>query len=78
MEAKREYAEAERQYSELRNRICSLLQRIDDPINADILKLRYVEHKRMSAIAKELHLSRSNVYYRHENSLTEFEELLQK
>lgn len=27
-------------------------------MNADILKLRYVEHKRMPAIAKELHLSR--------------------
>lgn len=56
MEAEQEYAEAEQQYSEWRNQVCSLLQRLDDPINAEILKLRYVEHKRMPAIAKELHL----------------------
>lgn len=78
MESEQEYAEAEQQYSDLRNQICSLFQRLDDPINAEILKLRYVEHKRMSAIAKELHLSRSNIYYRKENALTEFEELLQR
>ena len=71
MEAEQEYVEAERQYSDLRNQVCSLLQRLDDPMNADILRLRYVEHKRMPAIAKELHLSRSNAYYRHENALME-------
>lgn len=52
MEAEQEYVEAERQYSDLRNQVCSLLQRLDDPMNADILRLRYVEHKRMPAIAK--------------------------
>ena len=77
MEAEQEYAEAERQYSDLRNRVCSLLQRIDDPINADILKLRYVEHKRMPAIAKELHLSRSSIYSRHEIALSELQGILQ-
>lgn len=71
MEAEQEYAEAEREYGDLRSQVCSLLQRLDDPINAEILKLRYVEHKRMSTIANELHLSRSNVYYRHENALME-------
>lgn len=75
MEAEREYVEVEQQYSEFRNHICSLLQRIDDPINADILRLRYVEHKRMPAIAKELHLSRSNVYYQHENALVKLRKL---
>ena len=71
MEAEQEYAEAEREYGDLRSQVCSLLQRLDDPINAEILKLRYVEHKRMSTIANELHLSRSNAYYRHENALME-------
>lgn len=71
MEAEQEYAEAEREYGDLRSQVCSLLQRLDDPINAEILKLRYVEHKRIPAIAKELHLSRSNAYYRHENALME-------
>ena len=77
MEAEQEYAEAERQYSDLRNQVCSLLQRIDDPMNADILKLRYVEHKRMPAIAKELHLSRSSIYSRHEIALSELQGILQ-
>lgn len=40
MEAEQEYVEAERQYSDLRNQVCSLLQRLDDPMNADILRLR--------------------------------------
>ena len=71
MEAEQEYAEAEREYGDLRSQVCSLLQRLDDPINAELLKLRYVEHKRMSTIANELHLSRSNAYYRHENALME-------
>ena len=60
-----------REYGDLRSQVCSLLQRLDDPINAEILKLRYVEHKRMSTIANELHLNRSNAYYRHENALME-------
>ena len=77
MEAEQEYAEAERQYSDLRNQVCSLLQRLDDPMNADILKLRYVEHKRMPAIAKELHLSRSSIYSRHEIALSELQDILQ-
>ena len=45
MEAEQEYVEAEREYSDMRDRVCSLLQRLDDPMNADILKLRHVEHK---------------------------------
>ncbi len=77
MEAEREYAEAEREYGDLRSQVCSLLQRIDDPMNADILKLRYVEHKRMPAIAKELHLSRSSIYSRHEIALSELQDILQ-
>ena len=77
MEAEQEYVEAERQYSDLRNQVCSLLQRLDDPINAEILKLRYVEHKRMTAIAKELHLSRSSIYSRHEIALSELQGILQ-
>lgn len=77
MEAEQEYAEAERRYSDLRNQVCSLLQRLDDPINADILKLRYVEHRRMSAIAKELHHSRSSIYSRHETALAELKGILQ-
>ena len=77
MEAEQEYAEAEREYGDLRSQVCSLLQRIDDPMNADILKLRYVEHKRMPAIAKELHLSRSSIYSRHEIALSELQGLLQ-
>lgn len=77
MEAEQEYAEAEQQYSEWRNQVCSLLQRLDDPINAEILKLRYVEHKRMPAIAKELHLSRSSIYSRHEIALSELQGILQ-
>ena len=76
MEAEQEYAEAEQQYSDLRSQVCSL-QRIDDPMNADILKLRYVEHKRMPAIAKELHLSRSSIYSRHEIALSELKGILQ-
>ena len=71
MEAEQEYAEAERQYSDLRNQVCILFQKLDDPINADILKLRYVEHRRMSVVANELHLSRTNAYYRHRNALSE-------
>ena len=77
MEAEQEYAEAEREYGDLRSQVCSLLQRIDDPMNADILKLRYVEHKRMPAIAKELHLSRSSIYSRHEIALLELQDILQ-
>ena len=77
MEAEQEYVEAERQYSDLRNQVCSLLQRPDDPMNADILRLRYVEHKRMPAIAKELHLSRSSIYSRHEIALSELQGILQ-
>lgn len=77
MEAEQEYAEVEQQYSDLRNQVCSLLQRLDDPVNADILKLRYVEHKRMPAIAKELHLSRSSIYSRHEIALSELKGILQ-
>lgn len=77
MEAEQEYAEAEREYGDLRSQVCSLLQRIDDPTNADILKLRYVEHKRMPAIAKELHLSRSSIYSRHEIALSELQDILQ-
>ena len=77
MEAEQEYVEAERQYSDLRNQVCSLLQRLDDPMNADILRLRYVEHKRMPAIAKELHLSRSSIYSRHEIALSELQDILQ-
>lgn len=75
MEAEQKYAEAERQYSDLRNQVCSLIQGLDDPINADILKLRYVEHKRMTDISTELHLSRTNTYYRHENALRKLGEL---
>ena len=77
MEAEQEYAEAEREYGDLRSQVCSLLQRLDDPINAEILKLRYVEHKRMPAIAKELHLSRSSIYSRHEIALSELQDILQ-
>ena len=77
MEAEQEYAEAEREYGDLRSQVCSLLQRIDDPMNADILKLRYVEHKRMPAIAKEIHLSRSSIYSRHEIALSELQDILQ-
>ena len=77
MEAEQEYAEADREYGDLRSQVCSLLQRIDDPMNADILKLRYVEHKRMPAIAKELHLSRSSIYSRHEIALSELQDILQ-
>ena len=77
MKAEQEYVEAERQYSDLRNQVCSLLQRLDDPMNADILRLRYVEHKRMPAIAKELHLSRSSIYSRHEIALSELQGILQ-
>lgn len=77
MEAEQEYAEAEREYGDLRSQVCSLLQRIDDPMNADILKLRYVDHKRMPAIAKELHLSRSSIYSRHEIALSELQGILQ-
>ena len=77
MEAEQEYAEAEREYGDLRSQVCSLLQRIDDPMNAYILKLRYVEHKRMPAIAKELHLSRSSIYSRHEIALSELQDILQ-
>ena len=77
MEAEQEYAEAEREYGDLRSQVCSLLQRIDDPMNADILKLRYVEHKRMPAIAKELHRSRASIYSRHEIALSELQDILQ-
>ena len=77
MEAEQEYAEAEREYGDLRSQVCSLLQRIDDPMHADILTLRYVEHKRMPAIAKELHLSRSSIYSRHEIALSELQDILQ-
>ena len=77
MEAEQEYAEAEREYGDLRNQVCSLFQRLDDPINAEILKLRYVEHKRMPAIAKELHLSRSSIYSWHEIALSELQGILQ-
>ena len=77
MAAEQEYAEAEREYGDLRSQVCYLLQRIDDPMNADILKLRYVEHKRMPAIAKELHLSRSSIYSRHEIALSELQDILQ-
>lgn len=77
MEAEQEYVEAEWQYSDLRNQVCFLLQRLDDPMNADILRLRYVEHKRMPAIAKELHLSRSSIYSRHEIALSKLQGILQ-
>lgn len=77
MEAERAYTEAEREYSDLRDHVCSLLQRLDDPMNADILKLRHVENKRMSAIANELHLSRSSVYRRYAIALAELKGVLQ-
>ncbi len=77
MEAERAYTEAEREYSDLRDHVCSLLQRLDDPMNADILKLRHVEHKRMSAIANELHLSRSSVYRRYTLALSDLKDVLQ-
>ena len=77
MEAERAYTEAEREYSDLRDHVCSLLQRLDDPMNADILKLRHVENKRMSAIANELHLSRSSVYRRYSLALVELKSMLQ-
>lgn len=77
MEAEQEYAEAEREYGDLRSQVCSLLQRLDDPINAEILKLRYVEHKRMTDIVRKIHLSRSNAYYRHGNALMMLNKLLQ-
>ena len=77
MEAEQEYAEAEREYGDLRSQVCSLLQRLDDPMNADILRLRYVEHKRMTDISTELHLSRTNTYYRHENALRKLESLIE-
>ena len=77
MEAEREYIEAEQQYSDLRDHVCSLLQRLDDPMNAGILKLRHVEHKRMSVIANELHLSRSSVYRRYALALSDLEDVLQ-
>ena len=77
MEAERAYTEAEREYGDLRDHVCSLLQRLDDPMNADILKLRHVEHKRMSAIANELHLSRSSVYRRYTLALAELKDVLQ-
>ena len=38
MEAERAYAEAEREYSDLRDHVCSLLQRLDDAMNANVLK----------------------------------------
>ena len=82
MEAEQEYAEAEREYGDLRSQVCSLLQRLDDPINAEILKLRYVEHKRMTDIVtdivRKIHLSRSNAYYRHENALADLEDIFSK
>ena len=77
MEAERAYTEAEQQYSDLCDHVCSLLQRLDDPMNADILKLRHVEHRRMSAIANELHLSRSSVYRRYAIALAELKSVLQ-
>ena len=77
MEAERAYAEAEREYSDLRDHVCSLLQRLDDAMNANVLKLRHVENKRMSAIANELHLSRSSVYRRYANALAELKGVLQ-
>ena len=77
MEAERAYTEAEREYSDLRDHVCSLLQRLDDPMNADILKLRHVENKRMSAIANELHLSRSSIYRRYSLALVELKSMLQ-
>ena len=77
MEAEREYTEAEREYSDLSDQVCSLLQRLDDPMNADILKLRHVEHRRMSSIANELHLSRSSVYRRYTLALSELKDVLQ-
>ena len=77
MEAEQAYTEAEREYSDLRDHVCSLLQRLDDPMNADILKLRHVEHKRMSAIANELHLSRSSIYRRYAIALAELKGVLQ-
>ena len=70
--------EAEREYGDLRSQVCSLLQRLDDPINAEILKLRYVEHKRMTDIVRKIHLSRSNAYYRHENALADLEDIFSK
>lgn len=77
MEAERAYAEAEREYSDLRDHVCSLLQRLDDAMNANVLKLRHVENKRMSAIANELHLSRSSVYLRYSLALAELKSVLQ-
>ena len=70
--------EAEQEYGDLRSQVCSLLQRLDDPINAEILKLRYVEHKRMTDIVRKIHLSRSNAYYRHENALADLEDIFSK
>lgn len=78
MSAQKEYADIERQYCDLRDQVCTLLQALPDPLDVDILKLHYVEHKRLPTIAKELHLSRSNVYYRHKQALTEIQGLLQQ
>ena len=78
MSAQKEYADIERQYCDLRDQVCTLLQALPDPLNADILKLHYVNHKPLPTIAKELHLSRSNVYYRHKQALTQIQRFLQK
>ena len=77
MEAERAYAEAEREYSDLRDHVCSLLQRLDDAMNANVLKLRHLKNKRMSAIANKLHLSRSSVYRRYSLALAELKSVLQ-
>ena len=76
MEAEQEYTEAERHYANLYDQVCTYLQKLDDPVNANILRMRYVEHKRMTNIAKELHIRRSNTYYRHKHALLELEEVL--
>lgn len=78
MEAERSYTQMDQKYDEVRQQICGCLKQLPDSLDADILRLRYMEHKRMVTIAKELHLSRSNVYYRHENAMLEIENILQK
>ena len=56
VQAEQEYAEAEQQYSEWRNQVCSLFQRLDDPINVEILKLRYAGISRVPLFHKKRRL----------------------
>ena len=62
----------------LRHRIIEKINRLDDPVRAQILFKRYVEYKEFDRISDELCYSEQTVRNLHGYALSDFERLLTK